>query len=235
MADIAVHPLVLATFQPHIYAHLLRAVGAEEQDFWARLRRLPLAHGAIDGRPLSVVLLPIGAPAAVIHLEELAAGGARTLIAVGSAGSLQEYAPLGAAVLPTAAIREEGTSYHYAPPQVEARPHPDLVAALRDACRAHGIIPHEGLAWTTDAPFRELTSKVRRMAERGVLAVDMEASALFVVGAARGLRVASLFIISDELFHPWVPGFVDHRYRRATELLATCALSAAAHLADEVR
>jgi len=231
MADLAVAPVVLATFQPHVYAHLSRALGAEEHDLWRRLRRLPLAHGAHDGRPLSVVMLPVGAPAAVMYLEEMAIGGAHTVVAVGSAGSLQEHIPLGAAVLPERAIREEGTSYHYRPPEFEAQPDQSVLSALRDACRARGIIPHEGPVWTTDAVFRELTSKVRRMAAAGILAVDMEASALFTVGAVRGVRVASLFFISDELFHPWAPGFFDRRYREASVAVAECALAAAVALA----
>jgi uridine phosphorylase len=80
-------------------------------------------------------------------------GGARSIVAVGSAGSLLEHAPLGAAVLPTSAIREEGTSYHYRQPDVEALPDAALVDTLRDACVRHGVIAHEGRVWTTDAPL----------------------------------------------------------------------------------
>jgi purine-nucleoside phosphorylase len=72
-----------------------------------------------------------------------------------------------------------------------------------------------------------MTSKVRRMAAQGILAVDMEASALYIVGAMRGLRVASLFIVSDELFHPWRPGFYDRSFRDSAMRIAECALDAA--------
>lgn len=68
--------------------------------------------------------------------------------------------------------------------------------------------------------------EVRRLSGRDVLTVDMEASALFVVGAMRGLRVASLFIVSDELFHPWIPARIDHSYREAAARLAECSLDA---------
>jgi uridine phosphorylase len=227
-ADLHVGPRVVATFQRFIYAELVRAAGATPCEPWNRISdRLPLAHGRFRDTDVTVVQLPIGAPAAVTQLEHLIVGGARSLVALGAAGSLQEYAPLGSAVLPTGAIREEGTSYHYQPPEVEARPAPALVAALRDACRGHGVIAHEGEVWTTDAPYRELTSKVRRMADRGVVAVDMEASALYLVGAMRGLNVGSLFIVSDELFHPWRPGFFDRSYRDAAARLVQCALQAA--------
>jgi purine-nucleoside phosphorylase len=71
-----------------------------------------------------------------------------------------------------------------------------------------------------------MTSKVRRMAAQGVVAVDMEASAFYIVGAMRGLRVASLFIVSDELFHPWRPGFFDRSFRDSAMQIAECALDA---------
>ena len=232
LADVGVRPTVIVTFQPYIYQHLVRVTQAEEPPVWGQLNRLPLAHGRFGGREVSINQLPVGAPAAVINLEVLAVGGARDVMAVGAAGSLQEYAPIGAAVLPTSALREEGTSYHYRPPDVPATPDPELVAALRAACGERGLIAHEGPIWTTDAPFRELTSKVRRMAANGIIAVDMEASALYIVGAVRGMRVASLFVVSDELFHPWAPGFFNRTYRNAANTIAECALAAAVRMGE---
>lgn len=228
LADLHVEPRVVITFQPFIYAHLVRVTGASESETWKKVLadRLPLSRGRFRDTDVTVALFPVGAPAAVTFLEQLAIGGARSIVAVGSAGSLQEYAPLGAAVLPTSAIREEGTSYHYRPPGIEAVPDADLVAALRDTCAGRGVIAHEGPVWTTDAPFREMTSKVRRMTGEGVVAVDMEASALYIVGTMRGLHVASLFIVSDELFHPWRPGFFDRAYRDCAARIAECALDA---------
>ncbi|MGE0543146.1 MAG: nucleoside phosphorylase [Dehalococcoidia bacterium] len=228
LADLDVGPRLVVTFQPFIYAHLLRLTGASESEAWKKLRsdRPPLARGRFRDTDVAVIRFPVGAPAAIASLEEMVIGGARSIVAVGSAGSLQEYAPLGAAVLPTSAIREEGTSYHYQRPDIEARPDAALVDALRDACVQRGVIAHEGRIWTTDAPYREMTSKVRRLAAQGVVAVDMEASALYIVGAMRGLRVASLFIVSDELFHPWRPGFYDRSFRDSAMRIAECALDA---------
>jgi len=131
LADLDVQPDVVATFQTFIYAHLVSTCGAEETRPRGTLTDLEIAHGRHAGRDLSVVRLPIGAPAAVAQLELLATAGARTLVAVGAAGSLQERAPVGACVLPTSAIREEGTSYHYRPPDVAALPDKGLVQALR--------------------------------------------------------------------------------------------------------
>lgn len=227
LAELGVAPTVIVAFQPYIYQHLVDQCGATESPAWSKLNRFPLASGAYAGQPLSVAQLPVGAPAAVMYLETLAIGGARSVIAVGAAGSLSAAAPIASAILPTSAIREEGTSYHYAPPGLPALPDAALVGALRRACASRSVTAHEGPVWTTDAPFRELTNRVRRHAAAGVLAVDMEASALFIVGARRGLRVASLFVVSDELFHPWAPAFFDADYRAAADTLAECALAAA--------
>lgn len=225
--DVAVSPAIVITWQQVIFHHLVSRTGAENADSWMELNRCTLAHGRMDGRDVTIVLMPIGAPQSVTILEYLAIGGARTVVAVGAAGSLQDYAPIGAAVVPVRAIREEGTSYHYAPPETPALPDAGLVAELQAACREAGMIPHSGPVWTTDAPFRELTSKVRRFAADGVVAVDMEASALYVVGAQKGVRIASLLVVSDELFHPWTPAFRDRGYRLAARRIADVALKVA--------
>lgn len=225
--DVQVAPRVVMTFQSYIYTHLVRLTSASRSEGWHKLLdELPVAHGNYLGTDVTVGQLPIGAPAAVLFLEQFAVCGARSLVAVGAAGSLQRAVPNGSAVLPTHALRQEGTSYHYQPGEVEAAPDGGLLASLREACVRRGVNAREGIVWTTDAPFREVPDEVQRLAGRDVLTVDMEASALFVVGAMRNLRVASLFIVSDELFHPWIPASFDHAYRASAARLAECALDA---------
>ena len=110
LGELAIAPRTLITFQRFLYAHALHCTGAVESVDWARFNRHPLAGGRWCGEEVAIVLAPVCAPAAIMYLELLAAGGVQSVIAVGAAGSLQAYAPLGAAVLPTSAIREEGTS-----------------------------------------------------------------------------------------------------------------------------
>lgn len=176
---------------------------------------------------MSVILLPVGAPWAIFLCEQMIAVGARAIIAAGAAGSLREHAPVGSLVVPTSAIREEGTSYHYAPPEFEAVPSRELAAALAQGCEDHGVEAFQGVNWTTDAPFREMRTKVQRFSARGVVSVDMEASAMFVLGRLRQVEVASLFIVSDELFHPWKPAFQEPGYLERVELAAEVAVSTA--------
>ncbi len=226
-ADLSVNPVVIAAFQPATHRTLVRLIAAKPAAHWVEPQRAPLTHGTVGGLPVSLILLPVGAPWTVLLCEELIDAGARAIIATGAAGSLQSYAPVGSLVVPTEAIREEGTSYHYAPPEVEARPSDGLAAALMDGCRRRGIASHTGLNWTTDAPFREMRGKVERFSARGVVSVDMEASAMFVLGRLRDVEIASLFIVSDELFHPWRPAFFDEGYLRSVTGAAEVAVDVA--------
>ena len=166
-----------------------------------------LCVGRAGDRPVAVTRTPIGAPATAITMEETAALGARAFLAFGACGSLVPRLKIGDVVVPTFAHPDEGTSRHYGRP---ARPIPDtaLKEALVRACNARSIPCTTGGTWTMDAVYRETFSKARALAARGVVAVDMEASAIWTVARHRGLRIASLFVVSDELGGDgWNPGF----------------------------
>ena len=151
-----------------------------------------------------------GAPATVIALEHVAALGVDTVLSIGFAGGLSEAAEVGDVVLLTHAIRDEGTSYHYAPADVPARPDDALTVALGRTLVEAGLPHRPGGAWTTDAPYRETEAEVQRYRAEGVSVVEMEASALFVVGAALGVRIASAVVVSDLLGGgDWDPRFHD--------------------------
>lgn len=124
-------------------------------------------------------------------MEELIASGAHRFLFAGVAGSLQPALPIGALALATSAIREDGTSYHYLPPDRVPRSSGVLTQRLRDAAGAAGARGQalaEGPVWTTDAVYRETSTKVARYAAQGAVAVEMEAAALFAVARCAGLR-----------------------------------------------
>ena len=160
----------------------------------------------------------IGAPAAVIAMEELIALGVRSIVAVGTSGSLQKDLRIGSTVLPNQAIRDEGTSHHYVPGTRFASPSPDLLGRLRRTLNASQRSFREGAVWTTDAPYRETRGEVEKLQNEGVLAVEMEASALFTVGTYRKAEVAALLNVSDDLSHlRWNPQL--HDSERQTHLI----------------
>jgi uridine phosphorylase len=156
----------------------------------------------------------------------------RTLITTGSAGSLQPHAPIGTIVLPVSAIREEGTSHHYAPHDVPALAHPEVVETLRSVLDARSIAYVSGENWTTDAIYREHRQKVDLYRRAGVVTVDMELSALWTVGAVRGVRCGAVVAVSDELHgDAWEIGFGSEAMTRGVARAARVALDAALELA----
>ncbi len=166
-----------------------------------------------DG-PVAVARTPIGAPATAITLEEMAALGTREFLAFGACGSLVPRLKIGDAVLPTFAESDEGTSRHYGESGT-ARPTPALVRALRGACENRALKYVAGGTWTMDAVYRETFARARELAKRGVVAVEMEAAAIWAVARHRRLRTASLFVVSDELGREgWNPGFRDPAFLR---------------------
>ena len=108
-------------------------------------------------------------------------------------------------------------------------PDPDLAARLQNYCLQNGFSLRPGPVWTTDAPLRETTAKVRGYGKEGILAVEMEMSALFHVAAYRKVRLVGLLVVSDELFTlKWRPGFRSAHFNRSRRhaidtLLGFCA------------
>ncbi|MEO7002095.1 MAG: nucleoside phosphorylase [Ktedonobacterales bacterium] len=229
LAEAQLPPLLFATFQSKGFAALVDTTQA------TLLEQSPhptvtLALGSIAGAPLALAQLRTGAPAAVADLEELIALGARDIFVMGIAGSLQPMLPIGALLLPTRAIREEGTSFHYVPAGESVAPNEILLQALVNAAATLHTPIATGPVWTTDAPYRELASKIQAYSAVGVLAVEMEASALFAVAALRKVRLALALAISDELFHPWRPGFHMDELALAYPLLARIVANAATNV-----
>lgn len=224
-----VHPTVLLTFQTHIADQLVHETHARlAGEGFSTQTSAPMWNGTLGGAPVSIQRLPVGAPMAITAFELLIEAGARTFIVAGIAGSLTPDAPIGGIVIPTGALREEGTSYHYLPPNVDPTTDAKLTAALVMAAEARGIMPGVGRVWTTDAIFREMGWKVRQYGAAGILAVEMELAALLAVAQVRSVRLAAVFAISDELFHPWTPGWHIEEFLAGSRTAANIALDVAA-------
>jgi uridine phosphorylase len=201
--ELGVRPTVIVTFGTRLIRFLADKAGARKTE-----HRLPISWGELHSTDnLCLVRLLIGAPAAVTACEELIAVGARTFVVVAASGGLQPRLPIGSVILPERAIREEGTSHHYLPPEAPALASSSLVDELEQACLGRELRPERGLHWTTDAIYREHLQKIERYAGQGVLSVDMELSALFTLAECRGVQCAGIVVISDELFEPFRVGF----------------------------
>lgn len=189
--------------------------------------RPPIVSGItqIYSWPEALLAGPIlGAPMAGMVLEILRRRGLKTFLSLGWCGALQPELTWGDIILPTGARSEEGTSAHYAVPGYEAAPHPDLANLLVQALTDRGERFTSGKIWTTDAPFRETRPIVRQHAASGLLAVDMETSAVMNVARFRQLSWAGLLVVSDELWgERWNPGFqspeLENGLIRAAEVI----------------
>jgi len=153
-----------------------------------------------------------GAPAAVSLAEVLIAAGLKNILVFGEAGSISPEVGVGDVVVPVFAVREEGTSYHYLPPGIEVGPSETFLRRVEEFLRGEGIPFKEGGVWTTDAPFRETMGKVLKYSRAGVLAVEMECSALFALSIYRRVSAAVILTITDTLWEGvWKPAFNEPR------------------------
>jgi purine-nucleoside phosphorylase/GNAT superfamily N-acetyltransferase len=144
----------------------------------------------------------VGAPYAAAVLEEAVALGFRRFIACGAAGVLKREIAVGHVVVPSAAVRDEGTSYHYLPPAREVEAHPDALSAIERVLRARGVPYVVGKTWTTDAYYRETPRKIELRRSEGCLTVEMEAAALFAVAQFRGVPLGLMLYGGDDVSGP---------------------------------
>lgn len=160
---------------------------------------LPIYGCEAEGERLCVAVPFCGGPGAAVALEELRAMGCRRFIVCGGAGCIVPGSKLGALVLPTAAVRDEGASYHYLPPAREVPCGEAALRAVRDGLRALGVPFVEGKTWTTDAIYRETPDRIAQRREEGCLTVEMEAAAFFAVAQFYGLTLAQLLYAGDDV------------------------------------
>jgi uridine phosphorylase len=181
-----------------IVRHLTSTGRATAHDGWA-CYHTTLWTFDLDGREVGVIGCAVGASFAVLLAEQLAASGCELLVSVTSSGSITAVAPPPHFVVIDRALRDEGTSLHYLPPGdwADAPAHLiDGVAGRLDGLRQAVVV---GPTWTTDAPYRETQAAIDRAKALGVVAVEMEASALYAFSQARGLDVLCLAHVTNTM------------------------------------
>ncbi|GAB1228627.1 nucleoside phosphorylase [Lactiplantibacillus plantarum] len=150
------------------------------------------------GQKLAVAQAPLGSPAATMYLEMLIDFGTRTVIAVGSCGALTAL-PEEQLLVPTVALRDEGTSFHYLAAADWVPLDPKVIqvlgTTLTKACLPWQMVK----TWTTDAFFRETVSKVKAARQQGCQVVEMECSALAACSAFRQVSFGQLLYTADTL------------------------------------
>jgi uridine phosphorylase len=129
----------------------------------------------------------------------LFAAGCQLLLSVTSAGQVAPLRPPPYFVLIERALRDEGTSYHYVPASEYSHADPALLARVEQVLVARGLLAERGTTWTTDAPFRETEAAIAACRRRGILAVEMEAAALYAFARARGRDVLCIARVTNRM------------------------------------
>jgi uridine phosphorylase len=203
--------VAIITFTRRDLLTLVEETGGRKVKAWSG-RNERLYRGVVGGEGYILTQSLYGAPNAVMLLEELVAFGVKKAIFLGYCGSIRGTIGIGEVILPTHAIREEGTSYHYLQKGINCYADEEIQSLLHEGLMECGIEPHVGMCWTTDALYRETAEKIRRYRSEGILGVDMESSAVFCLGIYQNIRVGSAMVVTDTFSKSsWEGGFSNEK------------------------
>ena len=199
--------VILCFFQDEIHKLLLDGKIHQIDYIHSEMGDHPIYDLEFNGRHLSLAHPGVGAPLSVGMLEEVIAKGGRYFIACGGAGVLDREIAVGHLMVPTSAVRDEGTSYHYLAPSREVEASLRGVTAIQRTLEHHKVAYLLTKTWTTDAFYRETNERTVRRKAEGCLSVEMEAAAFFAVAKFRGVDFAQILYGGDAV----IPGEWDGR------------------------
>ncbi len=150
------------------------------------------------GEEICLCRAPLGGSAAVQLMDYLIGHGVREIIAAGSCGALAPL-PENAFLVPKLALRDEGASYHYLPPQRYVETSPLVRRVIEEVLMQHGLPYVECMTWTTDGFYRETEEMVAYRREEGCLTVEMECASLAACAVLRGVEFGQLLYTADSL------------------------------------
>jgi DeoD family purine-nucleoside phosphorylase len=185
-------------------------------------------RGSWEGKPLSVQSTGMGCPSAAIVIEELVQLGCKKLMRVGTCGGLQPHHQLGDLIVALSAVPADQTAMHL----VGNEPHCptaswDLIHGAVHVAKEIGQTMHVGPIVSSDLFYNPDEGQYERWSRRGVLAVEMEASALFTVGAIRGVHAGCLLTVSDIVVEGVFTRISDDDLRAAVDRMTKVALATA--------
>lgn len=242
--DILHHPVenfpetVVSIFSHHLFQRIVEALdgqriaGTKDVDgVW------PVYEVTYKGVRLALYKARLGAPACVGCFEDIIPMGTKRIILLGNCGVLDKKIEDCAIIIPDRAIRDEGTSYHYAPPSdlIEVnKKYKELFQTILDA---HGYPYVTGTTWTTDAFYRETRGKIARRKQMGAICVEMECAAMQAMCDFRGVEFFQFLYAGDNLDQAhWDPRSLSGLERLdEKERIALLALELAVKIEEENR
>ena len=166
--------------------------------FVSATKHYPIYITMYKGEEIVLCQAPVGAAAAVQILDWLIGYGVREIISAGSCGVLEKFSE-GTFLVPNKALRDEGTSYHYAPPSRFMEISERAREAIKKTILEHGLKYQEVITWSTDGFFRETKEKVAYRKSEGCAVVEMECSALAACAAFRDAALGMILYTADSL------------------------------------
>lgn len=151
-----------------------------------------------EGETIALTVGFLGSAGAAGQIEELCGGGVKKIVACGAAGTLTPK-PLGALIVPTVAVRDEGASFHYAPPSYEIEADRIVAEKIGTVLSDMGLPFVFGKTWTTDAFYRETEGKIALRRAQGCVTVEMECSAMIAVTKFLGVKFGQILYCGDDL------------------------------------
>lgn len=189
---------VFAFLGEHIDRYAATADTREMARFVTITKSYPIYITKYQGEEIVLCQAPVGASAAAQMLDWLIGYGVKKILSAGSCGALEPFDE-GTFLVPRKALRDEGTSYHYAPPSRYMEVSEVARKAIRDTIEAHGMKAQEVVTWSTDGFFRETKEKVAYRKAEGCAVVEMECAALAACAAFRGATWGMLLYTADNL------------------------------------
>lgn len=219
--------VVVSFTQPFTDA-VVEDYGAMEFDRLGAGREMPIHSVDYGGKKLGFFHTMIGGAANAGILEELIAKGARKFLFFGSCGSLDSAITAGHILVPDAAYRDEGASYHYLPPS----DYVDVPTAgrLAEILGELGVPYIRTKTWTTDAIYRETARNAALRRAEGCAAVEMECASVMAVGQFRGVEVYQFIYAADCLDGEWDQRILGRMPDDMRETILRIALETAVRL-----
>jgi purine-nucleoside phosphorylase len=225
-SDIA--PLVLLPGDPN-RAKYLAETFLENAKLYNDNRQLLGYTGTYQGVRVSIQTTGMGCPSLSIVAEEIIKLGAKTLIRIGTTGIISREVKPGELVIAMAASPLEGTTKMYLNNQPYAPTASfNVVRSLVEAAEAQSLAHHVGLINTEDAFYATLPEHVQRYEDIGVLSVEMEAAALFLIGKLRKVDTGCILVASNYIGDPQLVS--ADIMKRGIDSMAKVALSAGVKL-----
>lgn len=207
--------VTISCFSKKLFNSVLDTFEAKKlTDIHSAVSLNPVYEVEYKGQRFALFQSFVGEPLCVAQYEDLIAMGSKRLILLGNCGVLDKSIEDCGIIIPTAAIRDEGTSYHYAEPSDVIIVNKKYRDSFKEVLKECGYPYVEGITWTTDACYRETREKVKRRKEQGAICVEMECAGMQALCDFRGTEFFQFFYAGDNLDHSsWDPRSISGEAR----------------------